>query len=165
MRVGLGKLLRTAGRGAGTAVRGLALLCGAVIAVDMVGGLTVGYPPMLVFLLHEAPFMGQDFDPVAWAEGGSCVGLSDGDCFDKQQTCPRGAMVRSLVREQLVVGTTTRAQVLSLLGPVEGLVKISGATCDDYGLGVCSGLGWDHDSLYVCYAGDGTVSLAGHVQH
>lgn len=148
--------------------RGLGLLILSVllaVAVDVVGAMTVGYPPILGYLLHEAPFRGERFDRQLWTSGGSCAGLTDGECVDKQQTCPRGPMVRDLVRNHLLIGATSREEVLALLGPAEFKVGIEGQDCDDYGLGICSGLGWDYDSLYVCYAEDGTVARAGHVQH
>lgn len=155
-----GAVLRIVGRATGFLVLSVVLAVG----VDVVGALTTGYPPILGYLLHEAPFRGQRLDRQAWIEAGSCSGLSDMDCFDKQAICLRGPMVRDLVRAHLVAGTS-RERVLALLGAPETGVKIEGASCDDYGLGVCSGLGWDYDSLYVCYAENGTVARAGHVQH
>lgn len=93
-------------------MRGLALLCGAVIAVDMVGGLTVGYPPMLVFLLHEAPFMGQDFDPGAWAE----VALAWGFLMRTALTSRRPVRVErwfALLFGSIFAGSTTRASAVA----------------------------------------------------
>ncbi len=153
-------VLRIVGRALGLVVLSIVLAVG----VDVVSALTVGYPPILRYLLHEAPFRGQRFDRQAWFEAASCAGLSGQECDDKWATCLRGPMVRDLVLAHLVVGAS-RKQVLSLLGAPETKVKIEGVSCDDYGLGVCSGLGWDYDSLFVCYAEDGTVARAGHVQH
>ena len=147
-------------------LKALMLLVAVVVCVDVIGALTVGYPPALALVLHELPFMGKSFSKVEWAEAGTgCRGLSDWECEEQQSACLRGPMVRDLVRAHIALGETTRQGVLDLLGPTKGRVKIEGQTCDDYNPGMCSGLGWDYDSLYVCFAGDGTVSAAGHVQH
>jgi hypothetical protein len=52
-----------------------------------------------------------------------------------------------------------------MLGPAEYQVDIEGQSCAAYSLGMCSGLGWDYDSLYICFAEDDKVARAGHVQH
>lgn len=147
------------------AVALLFLLVALAVGVDVTGALLFRYPPVLTFILHELPFRGERFDPEHWAVAASCVGLSDGDCMEKQAHCPRGGMVRDLVNEYLMPEGTTRETVASWIGPAEYDVKIEGRTCDAYALGMCSGFRWDYDSLYVCYGDDGEVVRAGHVQH
>jgi hypothetical protein len=143
----------------------LFVLVALALGVDVAGALLFRYPPVLIFVLHELPFRGERFDPGRWAEAGSCAGLSDGDCVEKEADCPRGGMVRDLVGVHLVPGKATREKVAGLIGPAKHHVEIEGRTCDAYALGMCSGLRWDYDSLYVCYGEDGTVAKAGHVQH
>lgn len=144
----------------------MVLLIATVVCVDVVGAVTVGYPLALVFVLHELPFMGKGFSKEEWAAAGlGCKGLSDWECEEHQEACLRGPMVRDLVRGHIAVGQTTRQGVMDLIGSTRSHVKIEGQTCDDYNLGMCSGLGWDYNSLFVCYAENGTVVRAGHVQH
>lgn len=147
-------------------LKALALLVATIVCVDIIGAVTVGYPPALVFVLHELPFMGKAFSKEDWAAArANCEGLSDWECEEQHGACMRGPMVRDLVSGHIAVGKTTRQGVMDLIGSTRSHVKIEGQTCDDYNLGMCSGLGWDYDSLFVCYAEDGTVRRAGHVQH
>ena len=39
--------------------------------------LIFGLPFLGYFILFKMPFMGTTFDPAAWAQAGSCAGLSD----------------------------------------------------------------------------------------
>ena len=156
---------RLIGRGIVVTAALLLALVALVIGVDVVGAIVFRYPPVLRFVLHELPFRGEQFDKEQWIEAGSCEGLSDGDCMTKQAHCPRGGMVRNLVNEYLMPEGTTRGTVAGLIGPAEYDVEIEGRACDAYSLGMCSGLGWDYDSLYVCYGDDGKIVGAGHVQH
>ena len=55
--------------------------------------------------------------------------------------------------------------ITQLLGPEEHVINIDGQKCRAYNLGMCSGWRFDYDSLYVCFADDGSVSKSGHVQH
>ena len=116
---------------------------------------------LLYFLLHVSPFMGETFTPEKWAEAGSCMGLTDYQCVEKQESCRRGPMVRSLIRSHLTTGTE-RNSVLSLLGPAESKDKDG---CLDWSLGMCSGLGIDYDSLLVCFDSSAKVVKASHIQH
>lgn len=111
------------------------------------------------------PFRGDRFDAQAWAEAGSCRGLSDWECVEKESTCPRGSMVRDLTNNHLLPQTTRREEVIELLGRSTYNVQINGLECPAYSLGMCSGIRIDYDSLYVCFNKDGTVASAGHVQH
>ena len=165
MKQKVGLVLRVIKVGVTKVLKLFALAVALIIGVDVLGAVTVGYPPTLVFVLHELPFRGERFEPVAWREAGSCAGLSDWECYEKEDDCPRGPMVRDLLRSHLEAGTKTRAQVVSVIGPSEADIRINGAICEGYRLGICSGFGWDYDSLYVCYGDDGTVSRAGHMQH
>lgn len=121
--------------------------------------------PVMMFFMHELPFRGQIFDPQQWSDAGSCAGLSDWQCAAKQGSCPRGQMVRNLLRKCVLVADTTRDTEIALLGAKEYDVVIHGTSCDAYRLGMCSGLRIDYDSLYVCYAEDDVVSATGHIQH
>jgi len=146
-------------------VLALFLLLAAVTGIELIASKILGYPPVLRFVMHELPFRGQSFDSEAWAEAGSCAGLSDWKCVEKEASCPRGPMVRNLLRTHLLIGETTRETVNALLGSMEYEVDIRGRPCEAYSLGMCSGLGIDYDALYVCYADDGTISSTGHIQH
>ena len=59
---------------------------------------------------------GQSFDPETWAEAGSCAGLSDWKNDEKEASCPRGPMVRDLLRTHLLIGETHRETATALLG-------------------------------------------------
>ena len=102
--------------------------------------------------------MGKIFTPEAWAE--SCEGLKDTSCATEENDCPRGPMVRSLLRQHLTVGVS-RDAVVGLLGPADW----DRAECLHWSLGACSGLGIDYDSLFVCFDKTGHLVEAGHVQH
>ena len=146
-------------------VLALFLLLIAVVGIEFIASKALGYPPILRFVMHELPFRGQSFDPEEWADAGSCVGLSDWKCVEKEASCPRGPMIRDLLRTHLLIGETERSTATALLGAMEYEVDIQGRSCDAYSLGMCSGLGIDYDALYVCYAEDGTISSTGHIQH
>lgn len=115
------------------------------------------------FLLHELPFMGETFTSEKWAEAGNCQGLTDYHCEMKNSECPRGPMVRSLLRDHLKTGTS-REVVTGLLGPALRSEK-DAAGCMDWSIGMCSGFGWDYDSLFVCFDAADHLVEAGHVQH
>ena len=122
----------------------------------------------LVYALHIAPFRGDTFTPERWRAVWECGGLGDHDCAMRQAACPRGGMVADLTARHLQPGQD-RASVRSLLGPARSgaLILPDGhhADCDHYPLGMCSGLGIDTDSLYICYDNAGRITVTGHVQH
>jgi hypothetical protein len=118
-----------------------------------------------VWVLHHAPFTGETFEPDRWRAAGSCRDLSDWECEEKLSACPRGAMVGDLLSNHIMVRQSTRDDVLGLLGAARYSVDIDGHTCDGYRLGMCSGWGWDYDSLYICYDAAGVVGRSGHLQH
>ena len=66
--------------------------------------------------MHELPFRGQSFDPEEWSDAGSCAGLSDWKCAEKEASCPRGPMVRDLLRTHLLIGETTHETATALMG-------------------------------------------------
>lgn len=103
----------------------------------------------LGFVLHELPYMGKTFDPVEWAKAGSCAGLGDWKCEEKFMKCERGPMVRTLLRDHLVVGKTNKGQAVTLLGS-PGRTIPSGATCINYPLGYCSNIA-DWDFVQLCF--------------
>ncbi|RMC34397.1 hypothetical protein C9E81_14730 [Paracoccus alkanivorans] len=74
-------------------------------------------------------------------------------------------MVRDLLHNYLQPRITTYEKVAQLLGAKEYDVDISGGNCPAYSLGMCSGLGLDYDSLYVCFGKDKKISKVGHIQH
>ena len=119
----------------------------------------------LIWATQVSPFRGEPFDHKAWEELGSCNGLSDFQCAEREASCPRGKMVHDLTTNHLVSQETTRAQVISMLGPSISSVDINGSSCPAYSLGMCSGIGIDYDSLFVCFGGDDRVSSTGRVQH
>ncbi|MBO9408694.1 hypothetical protein J7399_14755 [Shimia sp. R9_1] len=119
----------------------------------------------LIWVMHVSPFRGDEFEVSAWEEAGSCKGLSDLQCMEKEASCPRGGMVDDLTTSYLVPGQMTRDQVTAMLGPSTYKIKIDGIACPAYSLGMCSGLGIDYDSLFVCFGVDDRVSSTGHVQH
>lgn len=133
----------------------------------------IGYVSLFVgvllfcgYLVRVAdPFRGDKFDTQTWAEAGLCKGLNDGECAQKERTCPRGGMVHDLISNHLTPQTTRSETVIELLGQSTYNVKINGLECPGYNLGMCSGLGLDYDSLFVCFDQNGTVAFAGHIQH
>lgn len=74
-------------------------------------------------------------------------------------------MVRDLTRNYLIPESVSRDDVYALLGRTELTVEIYGQSCVAYTLGMCSGLGIDYDSLYVCFDSNDKISSTGHVQH
>lgn len=124
-----------------------------------------GFLFLAVFWAHRSPFVGEPFDPLQWQIAGSCQGLSDGACAQKEASCPRGGMVGDIRRNHLIKGVTSRAQIIAQLGAQEYTLDIKGQSCAAYSLGMCSGLGIDYDSLYVCFDAENRVSFSGQVQH
>lgn len=119
----------------------------------------------LLWYMHMSPFRGETFEQTKWELDGSCQGLSDWECVQKEASCPRGGMVRDLTRNYLIPETVSRDEVQALLGRTERTVEINGQSCIAYTLGMCSGLGIDYDSLYVCFDSNDRISSAGHIQH
>jgi hypothetical protein len=125
----------------------IGLVAGVSVAIVLLGlGIVYGVP----FVLHELPFMGKTFDPGAWAQAGDCKGLTDLRCEEKWQRCERGPMVRTLLRDHLIVGKTRKDEVLAILGAQSPSVR-NQLTCIKYPLGYCSGLGVDYDVVQVCF--------------
>lgn len=126
-----------------------------------IGGLFFG----IHWHMHRSPFRGETFEQTKWELEGSCQGLSDWECVQKEASCPRGGMVRDLTRNYLIPESVSRDDVYALLGRTELTVEIYGQSCVAYTLGMCSGLGIDYDSLYVCFDSNDKISSTGHVQH
>lgn len=74
-------------------------------------------------------------------------------------------MVHDLTKNYLTPEHVSRDDVYALLGRAERTVEINGQACITYTLGMCSGLGIDYDSLYVCFDSNDRISSSGHVQH
>ena len=119
----------------------------------------------LLWYMHLSPFRGETFEQTKWELEGSCQGLSDWECTQKEASCPRGGMVRDLTRNYLIPESVSRDDVYALLGRTERTVEIYGQSCVAYTLGMCSGLGIDYDSLYVCFDSNNKISSTGHVQN
>jgi hypothetical protein len=119
----------------------------------------------VVWVVHHDPFAGEIFEPDRWRAAGSCRDLSDWECEEKLSACPRGAMVGDLLGNHILARQSTRGDVLGLLGAASYRVNVDGRRCDGYRLGMCSGWGWDYDTLYICYDAAGVVDLSGHLQH
>lgn len=136
----------------------------AVVGIAVLLVVAIGLSPQArQFMLHDFPFMGETFTPEKWAAATSCEGLTGNECMSKESDCARGPMVRSLLRDHLTAGAKREA-VIALLGPEEFTDK-DGAGCLHWNLGMCSGLGLDYDSLFVCFDGAGHLIKAGHMQH
>lgn len=99
-------------------------------------------------------------------------GIFGVDSFDKQAwhkkttneqdaTCYRGGMAKDII-DRLLSSKATREDVVSLLGSPDGN---STENSYRYVLGMCSGFGFDYDSLHVYFDGQGYVSHAKIMQH
>ncbi|MGB0958880.1 MAG: hypothetical protein ACPGVK_01415 [Halocynthiibacter sp.] len=140
---------------------GQLLLRSTGIACLILGGIVIG----LIWAMHVAPFRGETFDPVRWKAAGSCKGLSAKECNAQNILCPRGAMVRDIIKNHIPAQSTKRADVIDRLGKPTGHVNIKGQSCTAYTLGMCGGMGVDFDSLFVCFNDANIVSRTGRIQH
>jgi hypothetical protein len=120
--------------------------------------LVLFWKPILGFVFHDLPFMGERFDRDAWSSALKCK--TDRDCSDKQMACRRGPMYRDLKKNHLIVGAP-KATVTRLIG--EPTLKTKN-NCFDYELGNCSGLKIDGDYLRVCFDGNEKVTNVYHWQ-
>jgi hypothetical protein len=132
-----------------------------VLGLAAVLVLTSILPLALRWYLFQLPFMWRTFTNEAWAEAG-CKGLNDTTCANKATSCPRGSMANSLIRNYLIVGKTSKADVLQSLGPPDSPDRPDG--CSHYTLGMCSGFGFDYDVLYVCFDEQERLIARGHRQ-
>jgi hypothetical protein len=140
-----------------------ALVAGLLVVVLSAAVVLLFHREILLFFWHVVPFMGETFTQEKWTAGGSCSGLTDWQCVEKESSCPRGPMVRSLLRNHLLMGTE-RGAVIALLGEEDG--DFHGQPgCLLWSLGMCSGMKIDHDSLFVCFDDAGRLVESGHVQH
>lgn len=138
------------------------------IFLRCVGLLAVSFGSIIIFAvwsMHVSPFKGDKFEVLQWEIAGNCQGLSDWECVEKEASCPRGGMVRDLTQNHLILETTSREEAIALLGEHERTIDINGESCAAYSLGMCSGIGIDYDSLYVCYNAENKITATGHVQH
>ena len=149
-------------------LRGLAVAVGLplmLIAAEVGGYYLLGNPPIAKFALHELPFKLKRFTSHDWREAGSCAGMTDAQCVEKERRCPRGAMVDDLIDKHLQPGQLSQIQVEQLLGTPDQTFRREAQQCVGYFVGMCSGLRLDYDSLYVCFDVAGQVADAGHRQH
>ena len=107
--------------------------------------LALFWKPVLRFVFHDLPFMGQSFDGSVWASALRCVDSQD--CLNKEMACVRGPMYRDLKKNHLIDGVP-KATVTRLIGKPDFAAENS---CFDYELGNCSGLKIDADYLRVCF--------------
>lgn len=107
--------------------------------------LVLFWKPIIRFVFHDLPFMGNSFDRTVWSSALSCK--NDQDCLDKEMACLRGPMYRDLEKNHLVVGAS-KTTVTGLIGEPTQPAKNN---CFDYALGYCSGLKIDTDYLRVCF--------------
>ena len=129
----------------------------AAFIVTCVGCLII----IFIYAMHAAPFRGKPFNPMKWESAVSCKGLSDKECVRKETSCPRGGMVRDLRRNYLIAGQTNKLEVYALLGNPNYFKQLNETACELYALGMCSGLGIDYDSLFVCYDENGVLAETG----
>ena len=94
------------------------------------------------FLLFWAPFMGKSFSREDW------------DYQKQTDSCVRGPMLRDLRKNYLTTGRK-KEEIIKLLGKEEETLSDKRLTqnedCIGYTLGMCSGIGMDFDSLYICF--------------
>ena len=144
---------------------GLATLLCLPVFVDAAATISIGRAPILEFILHELPFRARRFDRDTWLEIGACRNPSTPECWAPVERCTRGKMVHDLTRKYLGSSSVSREYVTHLLGHREYRLRVQNQTCDGYSLGFCSGLGWDLDSLYICYDQHSILSSSGTLQH
>lgn len=147
-------------------LRGLAVALGLpllLIAVEVGGYHLMGHPPITRFVFHELPFKGERFTPETWRDRWNCA--SRAECIERETKCSRGRMVDDLIDTYLQPGQLSQAQVGQLLGTPNQTFQHEAQQCVGYFVGMCSGFGLDHDSLYVCFDAAGQVADAGHRQH
>jgi hypothetical protein len=138
------------------ATRILRVFAGTLLAIVALGPLsmivlmTVVLPVAGWFILGEGRFMGTTFTPAAWAEAGSCAGLTDSQCDQKWMRCPRGGMLRSLTRDHLRIGKLRRDEAIALLG--SRFWGRKDGSCIEYRLGQCSLFAFgEQDILTLCF--------------
>lgn len=120
--------------------------------------LVLFWKPILRFVFHDLPFMGNSFDRTVWSSALSCK--NDQDCLDKEMACLRGPMYRDLEKNHLVMGTS-KTKVTGLIGEPTRPAKNN---CLDYELGYCSGLKIDTDYLRVCFDNSEKITSVYHWQ-
>lgn len=121
--------------------------------------LFIFWKPIVIFVLHELPFMGQTFSKAKWEDAVKCS--SREECIEKEISCIRGPMYLSLKRNHLQMGTR-KETVIDLLGTAKAIQ--SDPSCTDYELGMCSGFRIDYDWLRICYDRDNKVTAVSHYQ-
>ena len=116
---------------------------------------------IMIFLWHDLPFMGADFDKKKWDTAFQCNEKVDLECLNKELACLRSPMYRDLERHYLLQGTP-KAKVIELLGePQEALRH---PECIDYNVGFCSGLKIDYDYIRVCFDTKDKIQSVFHYQ-
>lgn len=121
--------------------------------------LVLFWKPIVTFVLHELPFMGQTFSKAKWEEAIQCS--SKAECMEKEISCIRGPMYLGLKRSHLRLGTS-KETIIQLLGPATH--SQGDPSCTDYRLGMCSGFGMDYDWLRICYDQGNKVRSVSHYQ-
>ncbi len=116
--------------------------------------------PIIRFVFHDLPFMGEDFDRAVWFSALECKDKDSLDCLYKAEACLRGEMYRDLENNYLLL-ENHRSKVVELLGKP---FKVTSNNCIDYELGFCSGLKIDFDYLQVCFDGNDKLKRVLHWQ-
>lgn len=119
----------------------------------------------LAFWSAGDAFRGELFVKGEWAAVERCRTNIDEGCTGQRQRCPRGAMVQDLRQQFLRNGETSKSEVMGLIGAHDTNVTIRGEQCEAHYLGMCSGMSFDGDSLYVCYDQNDTLVKSGHIKH
>jgi hypothetical protein len=114
---------------------------------------------IMIFLWHDLPFMGENFNQKVWLTALQCN--TGRECIDEELACIRGSMYRDLARNYLFTGTP-KNKVGELLG--ESQKAYQHPECIDYPLGFCSGLQIDTDFLRVCFDDKNTIQSVFHYQ-
>jgi hypothetical protein len=118
-----------------------------------------------IYWSSDDAFRGGTFGKEEWSAAERCRTNIDEGCTDQQQRCPRGAMVQDLRQQFLHNGETSKSEVMELIGEHNTHVTIRGEQCEAHYLGMCSGMSFDGDSLYVCYDQHDTLVRSGHIKH
>jgi hypothetical protein len=93
-----------------------------------------------------SPFSGEDFNQETWFEYNNLG--------NKDYICLRGPMVNDLKYEYIHIKTTTKQEVVELLGTPDinnSTSRRNKNNCIGYSLGMCSGMQIDYDTFFICF--------------
>lgn len=107
-----------------------------------------------------SPFSGEDFNQETW--------FKYNNLGNKDYICLRGPMVYDLKDEYLHIKTTTKQEVVELLGTPDinnSTSRRNKSNCIGYSLGMCSGIKIDYDYLYICFDNEKAITKTYTQQH